>query len=150
MARRTTPLADRFWAKVDTSGDCWLWTGAKDGHGYGYIGNPGGTRLAHRVSWMLAGRSFDPALVLDHLCRTPSCVNPDHLEQVTQGVNVRRGEAGKALAARKAAMTECTKGHPYVPENIYTAPDGKRTCRTCARKGDRERKRAKREAARAA
>jgi hypothetical protein len=92
-------LVARFWAKVDKNGPggCWIWTGAKDGRGYGmfHIGLPKITRRAHRVSLMIAGLEVPdwerdaPAkpLVVDHICKRLACVNPDHLRLVTQKFN---------------------------------------------------------------
>jgi hypothetical protein len=76
------PWPVRFWSHVDKTGDCWIWTGAKDPAGYGRF-TPGngmsGTRFAHRMSWVLA-TGQDPGLqhVL-HRCDNPPCVRPDHL-----------------------------------------------------------------------
>ena len=78
----------RFWNKVEKTETCWIWTGAKDTKGYGaFRDSDGRTVRAHRFS---AGEP-PRGLVWDHLCRVRNCVNPDHLEAVTQGENVRRG-----------------------------------------------------------
>lgn len=66
-------------------------------------------------------------LVIDHLCATPACVNPAHLEPVTQAENVKRGRAGDIERAR----THCPKGHPYDKANTYVSPAGHRKCRAC-------------------
>lgn len=69
------PESDRFWSKVDKSGECWLWTGAKYLNGYGVFDNG----LAHRISWRLAaGEDAGEALVL-HRCDRRACVRPAHL-----------------------------------------------------------------------
>lgn len=79
--------ADRFWAKVDKSGDCWLWTGNRDRGGYGrfkmaerYVG-------AHRHVLILAGVDIG-GMEVDHLCFNRACVNPDHLRVVTHKQNM--------------------------------------------------------------
>lgn len=78
-------------------------------------------------------------LVLDHLCRNRVCVNPDHLEQVTIGENVRRsplhGVSGRA-------KTHCPSGHEYSGENLKRSKDGTRVCVTCRRAKDERRRRA--------
>jgi hypothetical protein len=93
-----------FWRKVDKSGPptplgrCWLWTGAVDPAGYGRSstgkGRPGGggrSGLAHRVSYeLVVGPIPAERPHLDHLCRVKACVNPTHLEPVTQPENNRR------------------------------------------------------------
>ena len=86
---------DRFWSKVDKSGDCWLWTAATNSRGYGVTWSDGALGLAHRRSYTDAKGPIPDGMELDHLCRTPVCVNPDHLEPVSHRVNVARGMAGK-------------------------------------------------------
>lgn len=70
---------DRFWAKVDTSSDCWLWTGARV-RGYGQFSLGDHQRVySHRFSYSLAyGPILDGLNVLHH-CDNPPCVRPDHL-----------------------------------------------------------------------
>lgn len=76
---RHTPVPDRFWAKVDKSGDCWLWTSAVATSGYGVLNIDGRTVRAHRLSWALAnGRIPDGTLGL-HRCDVRLCVRPEHL-----------------------------------------------------------------------
>lgn len=88
-------LAERFWSKVDKSGDCWLWTAALNNEGYGvfFVTVAKGkyaTRLAHRIALELSGIEVPEGLEPDHLCRTSNCVRPDHLELVTHQVNMVR------------------------------------------------------------
>lgn len=85
------PIADRLWAKVDKSGECWLWKGAINEHGYGHMRSEGRFVRPHRVAYELLVGPVPEGLVLDHLCRTPACVNPAHLEPVTQSENLKRG-----------------------------------------------------------
>lgn len=132
---RTTE--ERFWAKVDKDGPngCWLWTGAIAGfseytEGYGYFRKDGRSQRAHRVAFEYANGPVPVGAVLDHLCRVPLCVNPVHLEAVTQRENMRRS----APATRAA----CIHGHPRTPENIYTDKRGRRDCLVCRR--DRSKK----------
>lgn len=82
---------DRFWVQVDV-GLCWEWTGAQD-QGYGLFSFEGRPVRAHRWLWELLVELIPAGLQLDHLCRNHSCVNPDHLEPVTQAENIRRGNA---------------------------------------------------------
>jgi hypothetical protein len=78
--KRITPIADRFWPKVDRSGECWVWTASKMPDGYGQIGVEGHRpKRAHRVSWELHFGPIPPGMLVLHRCDNPPCVRPDHL-----------------------------------------------------------------------
>jgi len=128
---------ERFWSKVDAVGDCWEWTGARNAGGYGryWRGAGRGARFAHVVAYELVYGPVPTGLVLDHLCRNPRCVNPDHLEAVTTRVNiVVRGVGPIAANARK---THCKRGHAFDAVNTYVIrkKNGRvgRACRACQR-----------------
>lgn len=118
--------AERFWNKVDKRGDdeCWLWTASDNGLGYGCFWNGERQTYAHRFAYELLVGPIPKGLHLDHLCRTPSCVNPAHLEPVTAQINLLRGVGA---SARHAAKTHCPQGHSY--DTIDTA--GARRCSIC-------------------
>lgn len=130
------PIEERFWEKVQRGQNHWLWLGSKTKLGYGTIWDSErqGKSMAHRVSWEIAnGQKIPDGLVIDHLCRTPSCVNPEHLEVVTVAVNTERGLAGEVGGRKNRNKTHCPQGHPYSPENTYYYNEGRtRVCRTCA------------------
>ena len=84
------PTADRIMAKVDKTETCWLWTGALAPNGYGVGWNGERTRQAHRLVYELLVGPIPEGKHLDHLCCVRNCVNPDHLEPVTQAENNRR------------------------------------------------------------
>ena len=71
--------------------ECWIWLRGKDEKGYPLVSVSGKTRRAHRVLYAKRFGVIPDGMTLDHLCRQRSCVNPDHLEVVTNGENVRRG-----------------------------------------------------------
>jgi hypothetical protein len=121
-------LSDRFWSKVDKSGDCWLWTGGQNRNGYGLISFDGRHEVAHRTAWRLSGRILDPSLTLDHLCRVRTCVRPDHLQQVSMRENLMRGNN---FAAEYAKRDSCSRGHPYTEANTRYRVRGKYVCREC-------------------
>ena len=129
-------LQERFEAQheaIPFSG-CWIWTGALN-KGYGVIGLNNKVLQAHRVSYEFHHGSIPKGHVIDHLCKMPCCVNPNHLEAVTQGENVRRGLASASITERNKALgkarTHCPTGHEYSPENTYVTREGFRVCRAC-------------------
>lgn len=122
-----TPI-ERFlcFIKVCQSG-CWEWQGTKSNE-YGYFWNGQRNIGAHRFAYEYYVDVVPTGLELDHLCRNPRCVNPDHLEAVTHSKNIWRG----ILPNR--AKTHCPKGHPYSEENTYRPPhQNGRYCRVCIR-----------------
>ena len=86
MSDKTTE--QRFWEKVDKSGDCWEWTGAKNDSGYGFIRN-GDMERAHRFSYELAKGEIPANMHVLHSCDNPGCVNPKHLSIGTHQDNVQ-------------------------------------------------------------
>jgi hypothetical protein len=96
----------RWLAKVDKTDTCWLWTAHVDPQGYGRFaaeGPQGGPVMhrAHRWGYEQLVRPLDGTEVLDHLCRVRHCVNPEHLEPVTQSENIARGLWGAWNAGRQ-------------------------------------------------
>lgn len=132
-------LSERFWVKVNKDapisavrpdlGHCWLWTASLDGKGYGKIGVKGKLLQAHRLSYEMVLGAIPDGLVLDHLCRIRHCVNPGHLEPVTQRVNLLRGQT---LTAKEVQVTHCPQDHPYDEANTYQYGNN-RKCRACRR-----------------
>lgn len=137
-------LLERFEEKVDRTSkeEHWFWTGSKMVNGYGKIGvggKYGGWKLAHRIAWELYRGPIPEGLTIDHLCRIRHCVNPQHLEPVTNAENLRRGNGpprGKRPWMRKS---HCKYGHAFTAENTRVEKDGSRRCRACQRRRDRER-----------
>jgi hypothetical protein len=147
--RPRKPAIDRFnsFALVVPSG-CIEWTGYIDRHGYGRFGpggRDGGKVSAHRWSYEHNVGPIPDGFQIDHLCRNRKCVNPDHLEPVTQRENILRGVGASAANARKST---CPAGHAYTDDNVYISPtDGSRNCRECMRERERNRPRRGRRAA---
>lgn len=120
----------RFWEKVTKTSGCWLWTGAL-GNGYGRFKVNGRLYGAHRLAVVIAtGEDVPAGLVIDHLCRTPACVNPDHLECVTLRENTLRGVAPNAHGARMRAAGLCPGGHDLNATG-HRYPSGRIGCRAC-------------------
>jgi hypothetical protein len=133
----------RFMSKVNKTGGCWLWTAAKAG-GYGRFALAGGRLVpAHRYAWEVLVGPIPAGMQMDHLCRTPACVNPAHLEPVTQRENALRGEAPTVRVYRTGY---CARGHSMA--DAYTVPaTGANQCRTCNRERARARRAAKKKEA---
>lgn len=134
---RHIPIEERFWSRVKIGADCWEWTGIKY-NGYGYLSVYDSARKsytsarAHRLSYEIhTGTKLRPECHLDHLCRNRGCVNPAHLEPVTQRENTLRGFGPTALNSRK---THCKYGHPLSGKNLCAGSRPReRRCRTCHR-----------------
>lgn len=124
-----SPLADRLEAKSipEPNTGCWLWFGATNGIGYGKLSiGHSGRIYAHRASYELANGPIPEGLHLDHKCRTPSCINPDHLEAVTNAENTRRGLLSKLRPPR----SHCLRGHD-LDQHGYADTQGHNQCREC-------------------
>lgn len=134
----------KFWLRVDTTGECWLWTGTIDPDGYGVArwrihGGPLGRTAAHRASYELLVGPISVGMEIDHLCKTRACVRPDHLEAVTRLENWRRSDAVSRINADK---THCDHGHPFDEANTRLAVGTsrgrrrglRRICRACDRR----------------
>ena len=120
-------LTERFWSKVSQDGDCWIWTAGRSEQGYGRFMLDGKARRAHRLTFAALRAEIPAGLVLDHLCRNRACVNPWHLEPVTDAVNIRRGRAGEAVMNHDL----CRNGlHPW-PESAEARGDGFMGCGPC-------------------
>jgi hypothetical protein len=139
-----TPL-ERFHAAydVDPTSECWIWRGAKtQGYGMFQIGQK--TYRAHRWGYQQLVGPVPDDLVMDHLCRTPACVNPSHLEPVTSRVNtIDRGMGERAILHREQ---QCRRGHSVTGDNLYVPPSHPtwRQCRECLRDRTRVNQRARR------
>ncbi|GIH07346.1 hypothetical protein Rhe02_54130 [Rhizocola hellebori] len=127
----TEASIERFMAKVvKQQNGCWRWT-AYARAGYGQLSCDSKRISAHRFSYMQFVGPIPDGLTIDHVCHTRDlscrggetcphrrCVNPAHLEAVTQAVNGSRGRAGK-LNNPMRDKTHCPQGHPYDLANTY-------------------------------
>jgi hypothetical protein len=99
-AERRPTRMHRFIQKIEFPDGCWVWKGSLHRQGYGMFRNES-SPLAHRYAYLLFRGKVPEGLVLDHLCRNSKCVNPFHLEIVTQTENIRRGNAPAGKAMRR-------------------------------------------------
>lgn len=115
---------------------CWLWGGAINSSGYGNFTIEGKTRSAHKVSWERENGPVPQNLCIDHLCRVRCCVNPEHMEIVSNLENILRGRAielNRIRAKQRSLSSHCKYGHPFIPENTYyiQRETPRRVCKTC-------------------
>lgn len=106
------------------TGECWLWSGAKNAGGYGLIYVNGRMVRAHRLAWELYRGPIPDGMQIDHRCRARPCVNPEHLRTVTLVQNVLENSIGPT--AVNAQKTACPRGHQLTKRS-----DGHRTCLSC-------------------
>lgn len=132
---------ERMWRRINKAGavgawrpdlgPCWEWMGARfQGSGYAMVTVDRNPRRGHRYIYELLVGPIPDGLTLDHLCMVRHCVNPTHLEPVTNGENQRRSPF--TLAGANARKTHCPRGHEYDAENTCYS-GGRRHCRACRR-----------------
>jgi hypothetical protein len=124
-------IAARLWARVDRSGDCWLWTGYTNPGGYGQM-NVGGhrTRLTHRVAWELTYGAIPDGDFVCHRCDTPACCRPDHLflgshtdnmrDATQKGRLPRNEQIGEAHKAAKLTADDVRRMRALYAAGGYT------------------------------
>jgi len=118
----------RFWDKVKITDSCWEWQAWRR-NGYGMFSCDGKDVQAHRYAYELMEDKIPDGLFIDHHCKNPKCVNPAHLEPVTNAENIRRGNSPPVINSKK---THCPLGHPLLGNNIYLHPKtNTRECKLC-------------------
>ena len=128
-------FANRFLSKFDIPddyvNDCWVWKlKPTSTTGYGRLDDTNASYSAHRISLEYYKGNLDSNLVIDHLCRNRICINPWHLEQVTNEENIKRGESS---IAENKYKTHCPQNHEYTEENTYRDKKSKRYCKKCSK-----------------
>jgi hypothetical protein len=140
VSYQAMPAAERMWQHVEKTDGCWEWRGSKHPNGYGRIktvivGQPTVNHLVHRLAYESLRGPIPSGLVLDHLCRNRGCVNPAHMEPVSNRENILRSPT--CFSAVNARKTHCPKGHPLSGDNLAPEHLPGRVCKTC--RNDRQR-----------
>lgn len=148
--RRRPSAEERFWKYVEKTDDCWLWRGGTaNGYGKFLVSWKNRERKqirAHRWAYQSIVGPIPDGLVLDHTCGIKLCVNPAHLEAVTQRENTLRSPIGSPQV--NARKTECKYGHPFSGENLrihFVRGLQRRSCVICRRAVSRRAKAARKE-----
>lgn len=134
MTIKRRPAADRFHelTRLDENG-CLVWAGYVQSNGYARLWVDGKNLMAHRWSYEFYVGPIPEGQVIDHLCRNRACVNPAHLEPVSQSENIRRGILPELTKQRGSRVTHCPQGHEYTEENTKHRKGNGRACRECGR-----------------
>lgn len=123
--KRIAPLNERFLSKAipEPNSGCWLWTGSQCNprYGYGSFSIDRKYQVAHRVAWMMFRGPIPYGMEIDHKCKSPHCVNVDHLRVVTKSEN---------LAHRTKERSVCNRGHKLYGDNVSVV-SGIRRFRIC-------------------
>ena len=127
---------ERFWSLADKSGDCWIWNGTTGAGGYGTFWLDGKHNKAHRMAYRYSGGELPDDLTIDHLCRVIRCVNPEHLEAVTNEENASRAWKHRVRGDR------CRRGHVY-EGNSFIDHKNAIQCVLCRRISESERRKRK-------
>lgn len=86
---RDAKVIETFLSRLTKTDTCWTWNGAaRPVTGHGFFKYRGLRVSAHRASYVMFKGAIPTGLVIDHICRNPPCVNPEHLRAVTQKQNM--------------------------------------------------------------
>jgi len=117
---------------------CWLWIMRSELRGYPLAGFSGKTVRVSRLSYEAFIGEIPKGMTIDHKCGVKCCLNPAHLDAVSDEENRRRAGVPSYINSQK---NECIHGHPLFGDNVTPRSDGKRRCVTCQSLRDRGRKR---------
>lgn len=107
----------RFWAKVNKTDTCWLWTASINNCGYGEIRINKKLYKAHRISYIITNVTIPDTQLVCHNCDVRNCVNPSHLFLGTSADNRQDCLKKNRYNQKPLSKTHCVNGHEYTPEN---------------------------------
>jgi hypothetical protein len=122
------------WSMPEPNSGCWIWLRSVDTSGYGRLFIDKKQVSAHRTAYEVYIGPIPEGKEIDHLCRVRCCINPVHLEPVTDRENALRGNGGMFQASK----THCPQGHPLIAGNLRAGP--RRACLTCHREREARRR----------
>lgn len=112
-----------FFEALRIEGECWIWTKRVAESGYGNFRDGDTAERAHRVSFRWFVGPIAEGFEVHHLCRRRACVNPYHLQALTD-------EEHQLLHANARL---CAQGHLICERNSYLKSDGRLRCGICHR-----------------
>lgn len=135
MSRFPIYMVVEFWRRVTKTDTCWIYPKAPS-LPYPRVserGKHGKKYYAHRFAYELTHGPIAADLVIDHLCRNVTCVNPAHLQAVSRAENAARG---LACSRPGGLRTHCRHGHELIEANVeVVSVKGRlhpvRRCRRC-------------------
>jgi len=104
------PVLNRY--EVNEVTGCWLWLGYTDKNGYARVNS----QNAHRVFFVEHVGPVPDGFDVDHLCKRRDCVNPAHLESVTEQENILR--ITRTVTYQGRSFEICRNGHPLTGDNL--------------------------------
>ena len=152
-----SPIVDKWdierfmhYVEMVPESGCWVWMASLNSFGYGQFGLREPVRRpypAHRVSYVIHHGPIEPGLVIDHKCRVRACVNPNHLQMVTQAQNMElavfAGNQGSGGTAGENRRKTCC---PKCGGDYSLNSQGWRICKPCVKKREQARYREKKNA----
>lgn len=91
--------------------ECWDWTGAFSGSGYGALKVNGRMIGAHRAAYELANGEIQPGVYICYKCDNKKCVNPRHLFAGTAADNMA-DKVAKGRQFKGEALSAALKSSP--------------------------------------